>query len=230
MPTLEWLRREFHYGYDSGNILSLFPNAVRRKEERKCGGSYRNIFSNAIIPYLKDNSVVLEIGPGKGAWSRAILKYIPNGQLHTVDFQDARSWLKPWRYGEKLVCHQVGDNDCYAEFKDDMFDFCWSFGVLCHNNLEDIGKILRESLPKMKPGGIAVHQHAEWDKLEEYGWKKGGIPPEFKDKEDDEIWWPRNSLENMSRLATESGWTVINQDLGLVKRDAIIVLERSRDY
>jgi len=34
MPTLDWLIREFSYGYDSGNILSLFPNKRRRDEER----------------------------------------------------------------------------------------------------------------------------------------------------------------------------------------------------
>ena len=26
MPTLDWLKKEFQYGYDSGNILSLIPN------------------------------------------------------------------------------------------------------------------------------------------------------------------------------------------------------------
>jgi SAM-dependent methyltransferase len=226
MPTLEWLRQEFHYGYDSGNILSRFPNSVRRREERKCGGSYRNIFLSAILPYIKGDSVVLEIGPGKGAWSRAILKYLPHGQLHTVDFQDSTKWLKPKKYGGRLVCHQISGNDYYARFYDHVFDFCWSFGVLCHNNLEDIGKILRETLPKLKCGGVAVHQYGDWDMLEKFGWARGGVPPEFKHMKDEDIWWPRNSRQAISTLAEEVGWTVVTSDLGLMQRDPMIVLRR----
>jgi hypothetical protein len=92
--------------------------------------------------------------------------------------------------------------------------------------LENIEEILQNTLPKMKPGGIAVHQYADWDKLETYGWEKGGIPLEFKNQRDDEIWWTRNNQTTMSSLAVKTGWTVINPDLGLVKRDSIILMRR----
>ena len=52
MPTLDWLKREFDYGYDSGNILSLFPNSIRRREEKRIGGSYRHVFYKAIFSYI----------------------------------------------------------------------------------------------------------------------------------------------------------------------------------
>ncbi len=64
MPTLKWLKEEFSYGYYSGNVLSLIPGLTRLKEERLIGGSYRTVFKKAIHPYLKTNSVVLELGPG----------------------------------------------------------------------------------------------------------------------------------------------------------------------
>ena len=78
----------------------------------------------------------------------------------------------------------------------------------------------------MKIGGIAVHQYADWDKLEKYGWEKGRIPKEFKEKDDTEIWWPRNTQKQMSSLASKLGWGVIYSDLGLLNRDSIIVLQR----
>lgn len=226
MPRLNWLKKEFGYGYDSGNVLSIIPNARRRREEKLIGGSYKTVFRKAILPYINSSSKILEIGPGKGSWSIAILKYISEGELHVVDFQDVEKWLKPEKHRGIIFCHKIEDNSYYSTFKDNYFDFCWSFGVLCHNNLDNIEEILQNTLPKMKIGGIAVHQYADWDKLEKYGWEKGGISEEFKEKEDDEIWWPRNTQKQMYSLASNLGWRVICSDLELVKRDSIIVLQR----
>lgn len=224
MPTLNWLKNEFNYGYDSGDVLSIIPNIKRFKEERAIGGSYRRVFFEAVLPYIKPDSVVLELGPGRGSWSRALLKYLPHGKLHTIDFQDVEKWLEPKIYNGRLVCHKVEDNSLSC-LEDNYFDFFWSFGVLCHNNAEDLKQILQNSLPKMKPGGIAVHQYGDWNKLDKYGWEKGRIPIEFRDQSDENIWWPRNTQKTMSALAIQAGWGVTCADLGLVKRDSIMVMK-----
>jgi phospholipid N-methyltransferase len=225
MPTLQWLKKEFSYGYDSGNIASIFPNAVRKKEESLIGGSYRKVYLKGLLPFLRVSANVFELGPGRGSWSKAILNHIVKGELHTVDFQDVTKWIFPEKYKGRLICHQVEDN-LFNCLQDAHFDFFWSFGVLCHCNIEHISEILGNALPKMKPGGIAVHQYADWNKLERYGWEKGGIPPSFRNLSDSDIWWPRNNQQIMSSISLDKGWKVINPDLGLLKRDSIIVLER----
>ncbi len=223
MPTLDWLRKEFSYGYDSGDVLSFFPSARRRHEERQCGASYRKVFKLAIKPHLNECSTVLELGPGAGSWSRAILKTISKGTLTTVDFQDVAKWLHPERYHGRLKCFQVVDNtfECIPARS---IDFFWSFGVLCHNNTDNISTVLKNSLSKMNQGGYAAHQYADWNKLEAYGWEKAIIPREFKDKPDEEIWWPRNTRETMVGLAEAAGWQVVNADMGLIQRDGLILL------
>jgi hypothetical protein len=225
MPTIDWLKKGFDYGYDSGDVLAATSDPVRQSEEQRIGGSYREVFTKAAIPYLKPDSTVLELGPGKGSWSRAILKFITSGKLHVLDFQDVKPWLKPENYESRLVCHQVSDNS-FSAVPDDTFDFFWSFGVLCHNNVGDIRTILKNSLPKMKKGGIAVHQFADWAKLNQFGWKEGGVPEEFRSQPDEKIWWPRNNQDIMAATASEAGWKVLVQDLGVVKRDSVIVLEK----
>jgi predicted methyltransferase len=120
MPTMEWLKQAYPAGYDSGNILSAIPNFRRWGEERKIGGSYRRVFNEAVLPYLRPDGRVLELGPGSGSWTRAMLHYLPNGKVHTVDFQDVTRWLKPWRYGGRLCCHKVHDNT-FAELPGDYF-------------------------------------------------------------------------------------------------------------
>lgn len=226
MPTFDWLKKEFSYGYDSGNILSLFPNKVRRMEEESIGGSYRKVFMKAIMPYLRRDAKVMELGPGKGAWSRAILSKIPHGELHVLDFQDVAKWLKSEQYHGRLYCHRVEDNS-FSCVRDEYFDLFWSFGVLCHNNVGHIAEILKNALSKMKRGGIAVHQYADWRKLDSYGWERGKTPLVFRNMPDDEIWWPRNDKNTMVSIAKNCGWTVLSPDLDLVKRDSIIVLQRN---
>ncbi len=225
MPSMEWLKNEFSYGYDSGNILSLIPNKVRCREERIIGGSYRSVFKKAVRPFLNPSAKVLELGPGRGAWSKAILSSIPKGQLHTVDFQDVTPWLLPELYSGRLFCHQI-DNISFDCVQDNYFDFFWSFGVLCHNNIETISKILALTLNKVAPGGYSVHQYSDWEKLDAFGWEKGAIPETFKNQPDDEIWWPRNTQKSMRQAATDAGWTVLQEDLNLVKRDSLILLRK----
>ncbi|MDX1959893.1 MAG: class I SAM-dependent methyltransferase [Leptospiraceae bacterium] len=226
MPTLDWLKKEFHYGYDSGNVLDFFPDKQRKSEEKVIGGSYRKVFYDSIGKYLNPESKVLELGPGKGSWTRAILKYIPNGELTTVDFQDLEKFLQPEKYNRRLKCIQIQDNT-FMELPNDYFDVFWSFGVLCHNNQENIEIILRNALPKVKQNGYAIHQYADWEKLEKFGWgEKSNIPVEFQSKPDNEIWWPRNTKKDMQRIASASGWKVISIDLELVERDSICVLQK----
>jgi SAM-dependent methyltransferase len=227
MPTMSWLRKEFDYGYDSGDVLSLIPSRVRRSEEKKVGGSYRQVFKKGLQPHLHPSARVLELGPGKGSWSRAILDHIPEGELHTVDFLDVTPWLRPENFGGRLTCHRVQDNN-YDGLPGGYFDVFWSFGVLCHNEASMILEILTRIRNKMKPGAVAVHQYGDWEKLEAFGWNRGGVPQAFKSKVDQEIWWPRNNQKVMTRLGTEAGWEVLNADLGLLQRDSVILLRNPR--
>src|SRR4051812_17049878 len=70
MPTIDFLRTRFAYGYDSGNVLSIIPNFKSLIEELRIGGSYRRVFIQAVLPYLRPHARVLELGPGRGSWSR----------------------------------------------------------------------------------------------------------------------------------------------------------------
>jgi phospholipid N-methyltransferase len=223
VPTLDWLKNEFAYGYDSGNVLSWLPNLTRYREEKAIGASYRRVFWQGLAPYLKPDAHVLELGPGRGSWSRAILSLITKGELHTVDYVDVSQWLEPSKYTDRLVCHRVVDNS-FSELSDEFFDVFWSFGVLCHNNIENIEAILANARPKMKPGGIAIHQYGDWNKLDQYGWEKGRVPKAFREKPDADIWWPRNDQEKMSGAAINAGWEIETPDIGLLARDSMMIL------
>jgi SAM-dependent methyltransferase len=225
VPTIDMLRGYFSWGYDSGDVLSPTPDPIRLKEERAIGGSYRQMFFEGFIKYCRPNARVLELGPGRGSWSRAILQCIPLGELHTVDFHDVRPWLQPELYGGRLHCHQVADNSL-ACVPDDYFDIFWSFGVLCHQNQAHIREIMTNALRKVRPGGVAVHEYGDWDKLDRLNWSaECGLAPEtFRKIAEDETWWPHNNPVKMAHTCTEAGWQVVTADLGLFKRDSVIHL------
>lgn len=223
MPTIEWLKQEFSYGYRSGDVLAPVPDEHRRSEEARCGANYRYIFLEAVLPRIPSAATILELGPGAGSWSRAFLGAIPDCRLVTVDFQDVTEWLQPEEWKGRLVCNKVEDAS-FSVVADGSIDVFFSFGVLCHNNTSNILAILRNALAKMKPGGIAIHQHGDWKKLESFGWDAGGVPTTFRDLPDESIWWPRNDGETMTRLAREAGWEVLQTDLGLIQRDGLILL------
>src|SRR5215510_5008706 len=141
MARMSWIKTAFAEGYRSGNILFPIPDPVRRKQERLIGGSYRKLFYQAMLPYIKSDSQALEIGPGRGSWTRAVLKFIPNGEITTVDFQDVSQWLRPEKYNGRLICIQVTDNS-FRAVQNNYFDFIFSIGVLCHHNRADIKEVL----------------------------------------------------------------------------------------
>lgn len=226
MPTVEWLKKEFSYGYDSGDVESDVIDKQRRKEELVIGGSYKVVANELLKNKIKHNFNVLELGPGRGSWSKVILNILSEeGSLSTLDFQDISQWLDKKKHNNKLITYQINSND-YNFLKNNYYDFFWSFGVLCHNNIDSIYQIMHNVYPKMKKGALLIHQYSDWDKLERYGWKKGAIPKEFKNKIDDEIWWPRNNQIVMKTILEANGYEVLESDCGMVDRDSIFIARK----
>jgi hypothetical protein len=227
MTTTETLRHMFSTGYDSGDILARIPDRRRWHEQRLIHGSYRRFFMRGVRPHLRDDSIVMELGPGRGSWTRALLKFVSRGEVHALDYVDATQWLRPEDHAGRLVFHRTQDNsfDCVA---DHSFDVFFSFGVLCHNRTPEIAEIMANALPKMRPGGVAIHQYGDWKKLERLGWHddRHGVPPFNRDLDDDHEWnfWPRNDQATMTRICQEAGWTVETPDLCLFGRDPVILL------
>jgi SAM-dependent methyltransferase len=227
MTDTAFLKRMFADGYDSGDVLRRLPDRRRRQEERLIRGSYRRFFMQAVRPNLGTSSTVMELGPGRGAWTRALLASAPDGQIHVLDYHDVEPWLHPEAYDGRLVCHRVEDNS-FRAVPDDTFDFFFSFGVLCHNTRAAIASIMANALPKMRPGGVAVHQYGDWQKLHRLGWEddRHGVLAANQQLPDDHEWnhWPRNDPKKMAAVCREAGWIVESADLGLFERDSVIRL------
>jgi len=167
---------------------------------------------------------VLELGPGRGSWTRALLS-VHDIHVTTCDFQDVTPWLKPELYAGRLVCHHVTDNS-FSCISDKSIDVFFSFGCLVHCNKDLITRILKNVHGKMKPDGVAIFNFSAWDKLEEFGWERGGVPLAFKNLPDDDIWWPRNTIKEMRELTEQANWTIRVEDMQFFRRDGIMLLAK----
>jgi len=195
------------HGYSSGNVLTPVPDARRKDQEEKIGGSYWEVYKKVIVPYVSQDSIVLEIGAGGGSWTKALLARAK--KVHAVDIVNVGQWVQH----EKLRVHVIENND-YSQFQDEYFDFCFSWGVLCHLSHEEISQVLENTLPKMKKGALAVHHYSNTKKLKRLG-RDGKVGN-----------WKDNDEEIMSTLIGE-GWQILSLDLGLVQRDSVMMLRKA---
>ncbi len=125
MPTIDWLKKEFHYGYSSGDILNQEKDLQRESEEQKIGGLYKEVIDKLLKVYIKPEFNVLELGPGRGSWSNVILNILnEKGNFNTLDFQDVSQWIDPDVYCAKVKHFKVESLD-YSFLADDYYDlFC----------------------------------------------------------------------------------------------------------
>jgi SAM-dependent methyltransferase len=208
---------EFGHGYDSGDIEAGLDDPLVRQEYEATGANYTVIFNDLVKPRLGRDRVVLEIGPGKGSWTRAVLNH-HDGVLHVVDRLDVEDMLRARcpGAGDRLRVHQTKSND--YEFLDDRaIDFAFSIGVFVHLPLKEIAVILERLHPKMKPGGEAIIHYSNWAKLDAWtdgDWTRARVPPWFRDHPTHpRVWWTQNDSKTMESIARRTGWNIVCADL-----------------
>jgi phospholipid N-methyltransferase len=171
-----WSKNTFAEGYSTGSITDLYDENKEERdlallEEKKLGGSVSDFIANAVKPLLKPDDCVLELGPGKGSFTRGLFTMITKGQIHTIDLQDIRPWVQDLitKFEDRFFMHQVEIGDFEYNFlEDDFFDTFFSFGVFCHMNLTDIERFLLKLRQKLKKDAICIAQYSDWQKAGNY--------------------------------------------------------------
>ena len=122
------------------------------------------IYQVCIRPHVSADSKVLEIGPGRGAWTKTMLAA---KEIWCLDVNSAEH-NGFWPYvGEenrrKLRYLQVSDFSC-GDLPDEHFDFLFSFGTFCHIPVEGQRLYFQNLLGKMRRGGLAAIMIGDYDK------------------------------------------------------------------
>lgn len=164
MSFLLAFKNAFPGGYFEGSTLD--PMAPSSYGVYGYNSVLYTIYSACIRPYVTPQTTVLEIGPGRGAWSKAIL-HRNCRKLYAVDVADA-THTRFWEYvGKDLRVEYIAAEDLSLPgVPDESIDFLFSFGVFCHLKPEMCEEYLSSMHRKMRSGGRGFLMIADFDKYE----------------------------------------------------------------
>lgn len=208
------------------------------------------VYLVCIRPYITQETRALEIGPGRGAWTKAMLSA---KEVWTLDALSAEynGFFEYLDHPKNVRYIQVNDFEC-RDLPDGHFDYMFSFGCLCHVSFDGISEYARNIFPKLTSGA-----HCFWlvaDK-EKYGrftanekafdiWRalmpkrKRMAPvkklletfsamtrPSFLTTdvfEEGQGHWHDAGTDRTCRMLEAAGYKVIDSDVGVLPRDPII--------
>lgn len=103
-----------------------------------------------IKPYVSADTRALEIGPGRGAWTKTMLAA---KEVWTLDALSAEynGFFEYLNHPTNVRYIQVSDFEC-RDLPDGYFDFLFSFGCLCHVSFEGISAYAKNLFPKLASG------------------------------------------------------------------------------
>ena len=164
MNHLQKFRQAFPGGYFEG--VPLDPMSSSTYGVYGYNSVLYTVYSACIRPYITSDIVALEIGPGRGAWSKAIL-HRNCRKLYAVDIAEPEH-THFWEYVGKdpRAEYIVAADLSLPGVPDDSVDFFFSFGVFCHLKPEMCEEYLSSIYRKMKYGSRGFLMIADFDKYE----------------------------------------------------------------
>lgn len=210
------------------------------------------VYLTCIKPYVSPHSVVIEIGPGRGCWTKAFLNAQEIWCLDALSAEHNDFW-------SYLGCptnvkyFQVQDFGCDM-LPEDKFDYLFSFGCFCHISFESITEYAKNLYPKLKKGAHCFVMIADYDKynitldnikslsIERiFSQRRRYTPllwlwklinddlvsvPKRLDKDEDDVpspgRWYHAGVERTCGMLEELGYKIVEPDVGIIYRDPII--------
>ena len=207
-------------------------------------------YLRCIRPYINSETVALEIGPGHGTWTKALLEA---KEIWTLDALSAEhnKFFEYLNYPKNVKYFQVEDFEC-RDLPENHFNYMFSFGCLCHISFDGISEYAKNIFGKMQSGSNCfwmIADKAQYENLrrnaDEFDiWKQ--LSPKrsklaaFKfvfdkfskmtkpaflkidDFDQEKGKWYDAGKERTCEMLEKIGYKIIEKDVGTVPRDPII--------
>lgn len=172
-----------------------------------------NLVEKMMFRYIKPDSVILEIGPGAGRWT----KYLQEIARHLilVDITPKCIEMCKERFAEKsnIEYHVIKENIDFLPASS--VDFIWSYDVFVHINPTDIRRYVNNISRILKKEGIAIIHHSGSKYKNEQITKKG-----FRSL---------MTAEKFAEFVSSSGMRILEQNRTLVHKDGDIISVFTKD-
>jgi phospholipid N-methyltransferase len=204
-------------------------------------------YLRCIKPYVDNHTIALEIGPGRGAWTKALLGAKEVYALDALPEQHNR-FFEYLGHPKNVKYFQVEDFRC-AMLPNNHFDYMFSFGCLCHVSFEGITEYAKHIFRKLRHGSNCFWMIADFDRYNRV----------TADAEKFNIWdavlrgtafapflrlfhvrrprpldkarasgsrkpghWCHAGIERTCAMLEKTGYRILDPDVGTVPRDPII--------
>jgi hypothetical protein len=208
-------------------------------------------YLRCIKPYVNLETIALEIGPGRGAWTKALLSAREVWCLDVLSAEHNR-FYDYLGHPLNVRYFQVYDFNC-SVIPENYFTYMFSFGCLCHVSFEGIRKYAKNIFPKLRQGSDCFWMVADYRKysaamknLDRLSIYQRILPPKrlyspmrwllrlvahskadsrpLKDEDDVPRpgRWYDAGIERTCAMLESVGYQVIDPDVGVNHRDPVI--------
>lgn len=134
----------------------------------------KSIVDNFILKNINKNSVILEIGPGHGRWTKPIIE---NGkEVIIVDLnKKCIDYCKKKFSKFKNINYYVNGGKKLSFVKDNSIDLIWSYDSFVHMEKDIIESYFKEFSRILKHGGSAIIHHSGGSSLISYIFKRRSV-------------------------------------------------------
>lgn len=119
-------------------------------------------YVTCIRPHIKPETVALEIGPGRGAWTKGML---PAREVWALDALSAEhnGFFEYLGDPTNVRYFQVSDFECKM-LPEDYFTYMFSYGCLCHVSFDGITQYATNIYPKLRSGSHCYWMVADYER------------------------------------------------------------------
>jgi len=242
---LQSVQNKWHGGYFEGDPLE--PMATSPYQQVGFISILHATYQRCIKPYVTDKTVALEIGPGRGAWTKCLL---PAREVYALDALSAEhnGFFQYLGHQTNVKYFQVEDFECEM-LPDNHFDYMFSHGCLCHVSFDGVTRYARQIFPKLKSGSncfwmvgdaekynSAYLHRGIWDALSRIVPAQGQplvaqlkqmagplhrVPPDQINQAGPGQWYAAGGARTCAMLK-RAGYEIVDPDVGTNVRDPII--------
>lgn len=156
-----------------------------------------------LLPYVQPDSVVVEIGPGGGRWTRYL---ITAARVYGVDYyQELLDELQANIKNTRLVPIKNNGTD-FPNIENESVDFLFSFGTFVHLDTDLIDQYLINMRRILKPQANVVIQYSDSTK------QASRDNPGFSD----------NDPDRMRKLLSKHRYTILEEDTSSFHHSSVV--------